>query len=179
MLHYMQLGCIFCFYFIQRHSSCQHLIHVTDRPCVNCIPGPPSPPPGLSIKIPPGLRVWSDRDRILQVLLNLVENAIRYSPVGETITLRAVAPPGGSPGGQVEIAVENNGPGISADTLPHIWERFYRGEKSRDRKQGGTGLGLAIAKEIVEAHGETIAAESTPAKGATFRFTLPAASRSR
>lgn len=123
----------------------------------------------LEVSISPPAKVWGDRDRIMQVLLNLVENAIRYTPAGETITLST----GIKNEGRVEISVLDRGPGIPADKLPFIWERFYRVDKSRNRKQGGTGLGLAIAKEIIEAHGETIFVESISGKGSIFHFTLP------
>jgi len=76
-------------------------------------------------------------------------------------------------GDAVEVRVSDTGEGIPAKDLPHIFERFYRGEKSRSRASGGTGLGLAIARGIVEAHHGSIRAESTPGQGTTFIFTLP------
>jgi two-component system sensor histidine kinase ResE len=125
----------------------------------------------LEAAIPENAPVWADRDRIQQVMQNLVENAVRFSPHGGTIFITAAV----EPGGKVKIAVRDEGPGIPAEDLPHIWERFYRAEKSRDRKKGGTGLGLAIAREIIEAHGETIAVASTAGQGTVFSFTLPPA----
>ena len=71
--------------------------------------------------------------------------------------------------------MSDDGPGIGESELPQIWDRFYRVDRSRDRKQGGTGLGLAIVKEIIGAHGESVSVHSTPGAGSTFRFTLPGA----
>jgi signal transduction histidine kinase len=76
----------------------------------------------------------------------------------------------------VEVSVRDTGEGIDTKDLPHIFERFYRGEKSRSRATGGAGLGLAIAKGLVEAHGGTMGVESTPGEGTRFHFTLPAVS---
>lgn len=123
----------------------------------------------LEIEIDRDTAVIGDRDRIVQVLLNLVENALRYSPEGGEIGLSARE----MEGSKVEISVRDCGPGIAAEELPQLWERFYRVERSRDRKEGGTGLGLAIVKEIIEAHGESVAVYSAPGEGSTFRFTLP------
>ena len=123
----------------------------------------------LEVKIDPEIEVSGDRDRIMQVLLNLVENALRYSRDGGKIKLSAHI----DDGQKVEVSVRDYGLGIEAKELPHIWERFYRIDRSRDRKQGGTGLGLAIVKEIIEAHGERVAVHSVPGEGSTFSFTLP------
>jgi len=125
----------------------------------------------LEVNIAPEIEVSGDRDRIMQVLLNLVENAMRYSWEGEKIDLSAHIEEGQT----VEVSVRDYGPGIEEKELPHIWERFYRVDKSRDRKQGGTGLGLAIVKEIIEAHGESITVNSAPGEGSRFSFTLPPA----
>ncbi len=128
----------------------------------------------LEVDIDPEAEVLADRDRIMQVLLNLVENALRYSWEGGKIDVV-----GRAAGGQkVRVSVCDYGVGIEEKELPHIWERFYRIDRSRDRKQGGTGLGLAIVKEIIEAHGESVAVESIPGEGSTFSFTLPMASPS-
>ncbi len=75
--------------------------------------------------------------------------------------------------GQVEVTVADTGTGISAEDLPYVFERFWRGEKSRSRAGGGSGLGLAIAKQLVELHGGTVGVESTPGEGSRFWFTLP------
>ncbi|MFZ1617932.1 MAG: ATP-binding protein [Flavobacteriales bacterium] len=114
--------------------------------------------------------VHADRDRLAQVLLNLLNNAIHYGKEGGSCTVRAF-----DIGEQVLVEVEDNGPGIAAEHLPRLFERFYRVGKSRARNEGGTGLGLSIVKHIIESHGGTIAVKSTEGQGTTFSFTLPAA----
>lgn len=114
--------------------------------------------------------VHADRDRLAQVLLNLLNNAIHYGKEGGACTVRAF-----DIGEQVLVEVEDNGPGIGAEHLPRLFERFYRVGKSRARNEGGTGLGLSIVKHIVEAHGGTISVKSVEGQGTTFSFTLPAA----
>lgn len=109
-----------------------------------------------------------DRQRIEQVLLNILDNACRYTAAGGTIRLSAYRE-----AGAVHVSVRDGGPGIAPEDLPHIFERFYRGDKSRARASGGTGLGLAIAKALIEAHGGRIWAENAPEGGAWFHFTLP------
>ncbi|MBN1977825.1 MAG: HAMP domain-containing histidine kinase [Anaerolineae bacterium] len=121
------------------------------------------------------LLVVADRRRIAQVLGNLLTNALRHTPQGGCVTLSALSYPplpGGDKGG-VAISVSDTGTGIPSGDLPYIFERFWRGDKSRSRGGGGSGLGLAIAKQLVEVHGGSIAVESTPGEGSTFRFTLP------
>ncbi len=124
---------------------------------------------GLSIKIdiasdlPP---VAADRDRIEQVLVNLLHNSIKFTPSGGGITISAV-----SSGDFLQVSVSDTGVGISADDLPRIFERFYKADRARSG--GGTGLGLAIVKHIIEAHGGKVWAQSVEGKGATFTFTLP------
>ncbi|MGQ0604548.1 MAG: sensor histidine kinase [Anaerolineales bacterium] len=103
-----------------------------------------------------------DPVRIREVLSNLIANALRYTPVGGAVTVEA------RPVRSIEISVSDTGRGISAEMLPHIFDRFYKSEESR-----GSGLGLAIAKNLVAAHGGEIVAESEPGKGTTIRFTLP------
>jgi signal transduction histidine kinase len=110
-----------------------------------------------------------DRDRIRQVLVNLLTNAHEYSPEGATIAVAAVRR-----NGAVEIAVSDNGPGMAEDQLEHIFERFTRGDAGLTQHVGGTGLGLAISKSLVELHGGTIGADSAPGQGSTFRVLLPA-----
>ena len=112
----------------------------------------------------------ADRDRLAQVLINLLGNAVKFTPDGGRIGIRARAS-----NGHMVIAVSDTGPGIPADELGRIFERFYRVERSRDRREGGTGLGLAIAKHLVHAMDGSIEAESAPGSGATFRVTLPLA----
>jgi signal transduction histidine kinase len=115
----------------------------------------------------PSVRV--DADRIGQVLGNLLDNALRHTPVGGTVTVSAR----GS-GRQVQLSVTDTGDGIPAEHLPHIFERFYGVDDARDRAHGGSGIGLAIAKALVEAHGGRIAATSAgPGRGARFTLTLP------
>ncbi len=111
----------------------------------------------------------ADDDRLTQVLRNLVRNAVAQTAVGDPIAI--VARPVGD--ASLEIAVSDGGPGIPADQLERIFERFHRGDDDRSRERGGSGLGLAIARAIVEAHGGTIRAESPPGAGATFRIELP------
>jgi len=112
--------------------------------------------------------VTIDVQRLGRVLNNLVSNALQYTPAGGRVTICAKLGEGG-----ISVSVSNTGQGIAPEDLPHIFERFYRGEKSRSRLSGGTGLGLVIAKGIVEAHGGSILVESEPGKGAIFTFTLP------
>ena len=109
-----------------------------------------------------------DTPRIGRVLNNLVDNALRHTPAGGRVEVRArrIGP-------HVEVAVSDTGEGIRAEDVPHVFERFYRGEKSRSRATGGAGLGLAIARGIVEAHGGEIRLESTPATGTRFTISLP------
>ena len=112
--------------------------------------------------------VYCDRTRIKQVLINLLGNAVRYTPVGGTIQLRTERMDG-----MVRIQVQDDGPGIPPENLPYLFDRFYRVEGSRNRKSGGMGIGLAIAKEFVEAHGGTVAVESELEEGTTFAIQLP------
>lgn len=122
---------------------------------------------------------YLDRDKIKQVLVNLVTNAIKYSPKGGEIVLRVrddAALPVGHPEGQfLLVSVSDQGIGIPSDDLPRIWERFYRVDNSNTRRIGGTGLGLSITKSLVELHDGRIWAESTVGGGSTFFFTVPAA----
>lgn len=112
-----------------------------------------------------------DTDRLTQVLNNLVSNALRHTPKGK-IVLGAQAS-----AGQVYLSIRDTGSGIAAADMPFVFDRFYRGDKSRQRREDGdsSGLGLAIAKAIVEAHGGTIQVESTVGKGTTFTLALPVA----
>jgi signal transduction histidine kinase len=114
-------------------------------------------------------QVSVDRDRIRQVLVNLLTNAHEYSPEGASIEVTAARRDTA-----VEIAVSDNGPGMAEDQLEHIFERFTRGDAGLTQHVGGTGLGLAISKSLVELHGGTIGADSAPGQGSTFRVLLPA-----
>jgi signal transduction histidine kinase len=113
--------------------------------------------------------IEADRDRIRQVLVNLLTNANEYCPQGAGIEVKARRA-----GADVEIDVTDDGPGIPEEQLAHIFERFSRGDAGETQRVGGTGLGLAISKSLVELHGGTIEAESTPGEGSTFRIHLPA-----
>jgi two-component system phosphate regulon sensor histidine kinase PhoR len=113
--------------------------------------------------------VSADRDRLVQVLINLVDNAVKYTPEGGAVTVTARS----TGEGAVEIAVADTGIGIPAADLPRITERFYRVDKARSRELGGTGLGLAIVKHLVLAHGGELRIESQEQQGTTVRFTLP------
>jgi signal transduction histidine kinase len=124
---------------------------------------------GLSGHAGPGIDpIRIDVQRIGRVLNNLVDNALRYTPAGGTVSVQAELVQG-----SVRVMVQDNGEGISAEDLPHVFDRFYRGEKSRSQATGGSGLGLAIAKGIVEAHGGQIWAESQPGQGTRINFSLP------
>jgi signal transduction histidine kinase len=119
----------------------------------------------------PAAQVDADPDRIRQVLVNLLDNAIRYSPTGETVRVSIVSAPD-----SVTVSVQDRGPGISAANQARVFERFYRADKSRARDvrgSAGAGLGLAIAQALVEAHGGHITLESGEGQGTTIRFTLP------
>jgi len=123
----------------------------------------------LQIDLDAGLpEINVDPDRMIQVLSNVVDNALRYTPEGGTVRLsvREVEK-------TVEIRVQDSGPGIPADELGQVFDRFYRGDPSRQRDEGGSGLGLAIAKSIVEKHNGHIWAESPPGEGATIVIRLP------
>ncbi|MGB8648063.1 MAG: ATP-binding protein [Anaerolineae bacterium] len=113
-------------------------------------------------------RVWADPRRVRQVLNNLLENAIKYSPGGGQITITCEVE-----GEHVVVSVADQGPGIPPEYLDRIFERFFQVDSKSTRKTGGIGLGLSIVKGIVEAHGGRIWAESTPGQGSIFRFTLP------
>src|SRR5437899_3009621 len=121
----------------------------------------------------------ADADRFRQVLINLVDNAIKYTPGGGRVSVRAAAARGAEHGGMVEIAVEDTGVGIPAQDLPRLSERFFRVDKGRSRALGGTGLGLAIVKHIVQAHGGELGITSAVGRGTTVRVLWPAAMPSR
>jgi signal transduction histidine kinase len=123
----------------------------------------------LAVEAPPGLpAVKADGARLVRLLSNLLDNARRHTPPGGTVRLAARAD-----ANAVTVEVEDTGPGIDPDVLPHVFERYYRGTDARTRRAGGTGLGLAIARAIAEAHGGRLEAESLPDAGARFRLTLP------
>jgi len=120
------------------------------------------PPPAASIGGLPG--------ELMSALSNLVSNAVRYTPSGGTIEVRARL----VPAGRIEFAVRDTGPGIAAEHLPRLTERFYRVDRSRSRETGGTGLGLAIVKHVVQRHGGELHIDSKPGVGSTFAIEFPA-----
>jgi signal transduction histidine kinase len=122
----------------------------------------------LDIRVDEVVELQADRDWLKSVVLNLLDNAIHYSPEGGTILISLTVPSKGS----VSIAVEDSGPGIAPNDLPHIFKRFYRADTERSR-EGGSGIGLAIADEVVRLHSGEITVESTPGKGARFVVRLP------
>jgi signal transduction histidine kinase len=123
----------------------------------------------LDGSVAPGVDpVLMDVQRIGRVLNNLVSNAIRHTRAGGLVSLMASRSDGG-----VRVEVLDSGEGIPPDALPQVFDRFYRGDTSRNRATGGAGLGLAIARGIVEAHGGKIGVESAPGAGSRFYFTLP------
>jgi signal transduction histidine kinase len=123
----------------------------------------------LTTEIAPGVTVAGDRDRLRQLGLILLDNAIRYTPAG-TVTVRLRGD-----GAAAALSVEDTGVGIAPEHLPHIFERFYRTDAARSPTDGGAGLGLAIARWIAEAHGGTFIVTSTVGRGSVFTVRLPVA----
>jgi len=113
-------------------------------------------------------RMNADKDKMEQVLVNLISNALKYTPEGGSIEIASAETPE-----SVVISVKDSGIGISEEDLPYIFERFYRADKSRSRATGGSGIGLAIVKFLVEAHGGTVTVVSKPGAGSQFTVTLP------
>jgi len=113
--------------------------------------------------------IQADPERMRQVITNLVDNALRYTPAGTIITVAAQLS-----SGNIEISVSDDGPGISPEDIPNVFDRFWRAEKSRSRVTGGSGLGLAIVKQLIEAHGGNISVVSEGlTKGTAFKLILP------
>jgi signal transduction histidine kinase len=112
-----------------------------------------------------------DADKLSQAVINLLSNALKYTPSGGAVTVDVCSKPSGT-----EIRVADTGVGIIAKDIPRVFERFYRADNSRSRATGGAGIGLSIAKAIVEAHGGTISAASQPGRGSEFLISLPAIS---
>jgi signal transduction histidine kinase len=115
--------------------------------------------------IPP---ITADGDRLIQVLTNLLGNALRYAPENGHVTVRAL-----KRGDHVRLSVTDDGPGIAPEDIPFVFERFWRGDKSRSRGSGGSGIGLAIVRRLVEMHGGTVGVESQVGQGSTFWIELP------
>lgn len=125
---------------------------------------------GFEVEVDPqATTLRGDADGLRQVLVNLLDNAVRYSPEGATVRCRAHRVRDG-----IELVVSDTGTGIAREHLPRIFERFYRADPSRSRDEGGTGLGLAIVKHLVEAHGGAVRAESDLGRGTTITVLLPA-----
>ncbi len=122
----------------------------------------------LEWQVEPGLVVVADPDRVEQVLTNLLDNALKFTPEGGRIHVSVR-----EDGQEACVAVQDTGRGIPPDDLPHVFERFYRADRSRTRSSGGSGLGLAIAKHLVEMQGGRISATSHPGHGSVFAFWLP------
>jgi signal transduction histidine kinase len=120
---------------------------------------------------PPDVEVTCDRDRILQVLSNLIGNALKFTAEGATVALRAEAT-----ADEVRFTVSDTGPGLSPEQIPHVFERNWQADQGA---RSGSGLGLFIAKSVIEAHGGRIWVESDLGKGSAFAFTLPRAAGSQ
>jgi two-component system OmpR family sensor kinase/two-component system sensor histidine kinase BaeS len=121
----------------------------------------------LDLPAAPTVPISLDPMRIEQILGNLLSNALRHTPEGGQIHLKLASTPGA-----VSLSVRDSGPGIPAEALPHLFERFYRADKARSREAGGSGLGLAIARQLAEAHGATLTAANHPEGGAVFTLML-------
>src|SRR5262249_53424946 len=119
-------------------------------------------------RAPEDAAVFCDTEAVSQILSNLLDNAIKYTPTGGEITVGARPK-----GDMVEFFVRDSGIGIPEEDLPRLFERFYRVDKARSRELGGTGLGLSIVKHLVAAHNGAARVESVVQKGSTFYFTLP------
>jgi signal transduction histidine kinase len=128
--------------------------------------------PQIQLDYPPNTPLaLADPERVEQILVNLISNALRYTQAGSiTVQVRSEAD-------KLWIAVVDTGQGIAAEDLPHVFERFWRADRSRDRNSGGTGIGLAICRRLVELQGGTIEATSQLGKGSNFRFSLPLAGK--
>jgi len=122
----------------------------------------------VAIEAPAAVTAMADRERLARVIQNLVRNAVRHVPEGGMVRVAVAAEPSAA-----VVSVSDTGGGIPSEDLPHVFERFYRGESSRNRDSGGAGLGLAMAKEFVEAMGGAISVVSPPGEGATFTVSLP------
>ncbi len=125
----------------------------------------------LTVENSPERQIFADQDLLLQLLLNLLDNAAKYTPSGGSITVSWRGE-----GGGIAIAVADTGPGIAPDQQAQVFERFYRVDSARSRRQGGAGLGLSICLWIAEAHGGSIELKSEPGQGSTFSLKLPAES---
>jgi signal transduction histidine kinase len=124
----------------------------------------------ITVDLPPACPVAGDADQLRRLLFNLLDNAVKYTPIGGAITVRSQCL-----GEHVRVVVGDDGIGIAAEHIPHIFDRFYRVDPARGREATeGIGLGLAICRSIVEAHGGCIDVESHVGRGTRVTFTLPA-----
>ncbi len=123
----------------------------------------------VTLEAPDRLVVSADRDRVTQALVGLTSNAVRHTPSGTPVSLRVVRHDG-----RVRVEVADAGPGIPVEHLPHLFERFYRVDRSRSSGSGGSGLGLAVVDAVARAHGGSVAVASEPGRGTVFAFDLPA-----
>jgi two-component system phosphate regulon sensor histidine kinase PhoR len=130
----------------------------------------------IRVEVEPSLEVDVDGKLIEQALINLVDNAVKYTNEGGTAKISARPVEANGPPTKVAVEVSDTGTGIPAEDLVRVFERFYRVDKGRSRAQGGTGLGLSIVRHIVESHGEKVYVDSELGGGTTFGFTLPVAS---
>jgi two-component system phosphate regulon sensor histidine kinase PhoR len=119
--------------------------------------------------------VRGDRDELLRVLENLIENALKYAASGKRVDIALSTRQGSVTTREALVAVRDYGPGIAPEHLPRLTERFYRVDVAESRAQGGTGLGLALVKHILNRHGGRLVIESVPGEGATFTVHLPLA----
>jgi two-component system phosphate regulon sensor histidine kinase PhoR len=122
---------------------------------------------------PPGLEADVNAPLLEQALINLVDNAIKFSEPGRRIWISAATDAAATTPPLLSLAVRDEGCGIEAEHLPRLFERFYRIDRGRSRRLGGTGLGLSIVKHIAQAHGGTVAVESQPGVGSEFTLRLP------
>ena len=122
----------------------------------------------LSVALPPGAALRADPEKLNQVLINLLDNAVKYTPEGGKIDIRA-----SEDEAQVTLEIQDNGVGVPKEDIHRIFERFYRVDRTRSRELGGTGLGLSIVKHIMEAHGGTVSVESEIGKGSRFILVFP------
>lgn len=125
----------------------------------------------------PSAAIWvsADQSRLMQVVQNLLSNALRFTPAGGEIAVRVSATPA-----EAQVSVQDSGEGIAAEHLPHVFDRFYRADRARTRDQGGAGLGLAIVRAMTEAHGGHVTVASPgPGQGSCFTLYLPTASTAR
>jgi signal transduction histidine kinase len=121
----------------------------------------------FSTSIPDSILVQADRTRLEQILYNLIDNAVKFNRPGGSVTISAE-----EKAGRMTISIEDTGTGIAASDLPRVFERLFRGDRSRSRKTEGTGLGLAIVKHLVHAHGGELSVVSELGKGSRFTFTI-------